>query len=70
MSLENYNPPTPPSSSISRSQSPFTGSSKFMPLCQKVLNRFENKEPFFSFEFFPPRTANGALNLLARYAYA
>jgi len=63
-----FDPPTPPQSGTnSRSQSPLTcGTHKYKPLKQKVQERYESKDPFFSFEFFPPRTANGALNLLAR----
>ena len=60
-------PPTPPSTDSSRSQSPSPGPYKFKPLSARILERYETKDPFFSFEFFPPRTANGALNLLARY---
>lgn len=64
---EIFDPPTPPhSTDCSRSQSPFSVLNKFKPLRQKVLDRYESKDPFFSFEFFPPRTANGALNLLSR----
>lgn len=67
-----FDPPTPPQSGTnSRSQSPLTcGTHKYKPLKQKVQERYESKDPFFSFEFFPPRTANGALNLLARYVFA
>lgn len=54
------------SADSSRSQSPLVTAYKFRPLCLKVQDRYESKDPFFSFEFFPPRTANGALNLLAR----
>lgn len=51
----------------SRSQSPSFNLYKFRPLNHRIQDRYESREPFFSFEFFPPRTANGALNLLARY---
>lgn len=63
-----FDPPTPPRSGEgSRSQSPFLTCHRFKPLRLKVQERVDSKDPFFSFEFFPPRTANGALNLLARW---
>jgi len=36
-------------------------------LADKVLSRAENREKFFSLEFFPPRTPNGAVNLISRF---
>ena len=36
-------------------------------LIEKINSRIENHEKFFSLEFFPPRTKEGAVNLLARY---
>ena len=36
-------------------------------LIDKINSRIENHEKFFSLEFFPPRTKEGAVNLLARY---
>lgn len=38
----------------------------YKPLSEKILARIESGEPFFSLEFFPPRTKSGAVNLLAR----
>ncbi len=38
----------------------------YIPLSEKILARIESGEPFFSLEFFPPRTKSGAVNLLAR----
>ena len=35
-------------------------------LIEKINSRIENHEKFFSLEFFPPRTKEGAVNLLAR----
>ena len=35
-------------------------------LIEKINNRIESRERFFSLEFFPPRTKEGAVNLLAR----
>ena len=36
-------------------------------LIEKIHSRIENGEKFFSLEFFPPRTKEGAVNLLARF---
>jgi len=36
-------------------------------LIDKINSRIENHEKFFSLEFFPPRTKEGAVNLLARF---
>ncbi|XP_071805205.1 methylenetetrahydrofolate reductase (NADPH)-like [Asterias amurensis] len=47
--------------SVSRSPSPCN-----TPLIDRILQRIACKEKWFSLEFFPPRTANGAVNLLAR----
>lgn len=41
----------------------------YKPLSEKILARIESGEPFFSLEFFPPRTKSGAVNLLARFAH-
>lgn len=38
-------------------------------LIQKILRKIKNEEPFFSLEFFPPRTATGAVNLISRYGW-
>ena len=38
----------------------------FPNLKEKILNRIESNDKFFSLEFFPPRTKGGAVNLLAR----
>ena len=35
-------------------------------LINKIKKRIEEKEPFFSLEFFPPKTPNGAVNLVAK----
>lgn len=35
-------------------------------LTDKILSRIESGDKFFSLEFFPPRTKEGAVNLLAR----
>lgn len=38
----------------------------YQPLSEKIQAKIESGEPFFSLEFFPPRTKSGACNLLAR----
>lgn len=35
-------------------------------LIEKIKHRIDTGEKFFSLEFFPPRTKEGAVNLLAR----
>ncbi|KAI2801229.1 hypothetical protein BLOT_011805 [Blomia tropicalis] len=41
--------------------------SSYVPLSKKILKRCEsNDAPFFSVEFFPPKTAGGANNLISR----
>ena len=51
-----------------RSQSPtdFDYSSGNTTLAHKIRSRIESGDKFFSLEFFPPRTKEGAVNLLAR----
>ncbi|XP_002737338.1 methylenetetrahydrofolate reductase (NADPH) [Saccoglossus kowalevskii] len=36
-------------------------------LIDRIQKRINSKEKFFSLEFFPPRTANGAVNLVSRF---
>ena len=43
------------------------GSFQYVSLAEKLQARIESGEPFFSLEFFPPRTKSGAANLLSRY---
>lgn len=38
----------------------------YQTLSSKIEARVESGDPFFSLEFFPPRTKSGAVNLLAR----
>jgi len=38
----------------------------FPSLLDRIKKRIEDKEPFFSLEFFPPKTPNGAVNLIAK----
>ena len=39
---------------------------KYKKLIDRIHDKIELGEPFFSLEFFPPRTANGAVNLISR----
>jgi len=36
-------------------------------LSDKINSRLQHHDPFFSLEFFPPRTPNGAVNLVGRF---
>lgn len=36
-------------------------------LIQKIQKRIANKQFWFSLEFFPPKTVNGATNLISKY---
>jgi 5,10-methylenetetrahydrofolate reductase len=36
-------------------------------LIEKIQARIDEKKPFFSFEFFPPKTEEGAVNLYIRF---
>lgn len=38
----------------------------YVPLNERVLKRIESRDPWYSLEFFPPRTENGAINLIGR----
>jgi len=37
---------------------------KYVSLIEKIQKRIANNDRWYSLEFFPPRTANGAANLL------
>ena len=39
---------------------------RYRRLIDRVHDRIESRDPFFSLEFFPPRTASGAVNLISR----
>eukprot|EP00057_Strongylocentrotus_purpuratus_P008764 XP_011663238.1 PREDICTED: methylenetetrahydrofolate reductase [Strongylocentrotus purpuratus] len=52
--------------SLSRSPSP-EPVMPFMRLSEKIANRIASKDRWFSLEFFPPRTASGAVNLVGRF---
>ncbi|CAJ0573129.1 unnamed protein product, partial [Mesorhabditis spiculigera] len=44
----------------------FEASHEYVPLHQKIKSRINDGTPFFSLEFFPPRTANGVANFFTR----
>ena len=39
----------------------------FITLTDRINQKIQDGEKFFSLEFFPPRTPNGAVNLVARF---
>ncbi|RWS16852.1 methylenetetrahydrofolate reductase-like protein, partial [Dinothrombium tinctorium] len=41
--------------------------SSYVPLIEKINQRIKSNDPFFSLEFFPPRTKEGGVNLLSRF---
>lgn len=43
------------------------GVSSMPRLIETINARMEEKQPFFSLEFFPPRTEQGAINLFSRF---
>lgn len=48
--------------------SPGGGVSKqYRPLIDRIQARADSGDTFFSLEFFPPRTANGAVNLMSKF---
>lgn len=45
-----------------------SAASSYVPLIEKINQRIESNDvPFFSLEFFPPRTKEGAINLISRF---
>ncbi|CAJ0920105.1 unnamed protein product, partial [Mesorhabditis belari] len=42
------------------------GSREYIPLHEKINRRINDGTPFFSLEFFPPKTANGVANFFTR----
>ncbi|CAH1773146.1 unnamed protein product [Owenia fusiformis] len=54
-------------SQMSRPSSPVLPTYKYTSLIDRIHKRAESGDPFFSLEFFPPRTYNGAVNLIARF---
>ena len=39
----------------------------YVSLADRINQKIKDDEKFFSLEFFPPRTPNGAVNLIARF---
>ena len=42
---------------------------RYKRLIDRIQKRIDRGGRWFSLEFFPPRTTNGAVNLLARYLF-
>lgn len=40
---------------------------KYRRLIDRIMDRVQTRSKFFSLEFFPPRTAVGAVNLITRF---
>ena len=40
---------------------------QYVSLARRINEKIRNEEKFFSLEFFPPRTPNGAVNLISRF---
>ncbi|KAK0061314.1 methylenetetrahydrofolate reductase-like isoform X1 [Biomphalaria pfeifferi] len=51
----------------SRAASPVSSRKKYVSLIERIRKRIQGKTPFFSLEFFPPRTQSGAMNLISRF---
>jgi len=43
------------------------GTENYISLTDRINQKIKDEEKFFSLEFFPPRTPNGAVNLIARF---
>ena len=52
----------------SRCSTPLLDADRSDRLREKMRKRMESGDPWFSLEFFPPRTASGAVNLISRHA--
>lgn len=51
----------------SKSSTPLSIPSTPLTLIEKLHQKIASNEKFFSLEFFPPRTPNGAVNLLGKF---
>ncbi|XP_013384814.1 methylenetetrahydrofolate reductase-like [Lingula anatina] len=58
--------PATPSPNSSRPESPGLLPYKYISLMDRIKAKIADDEPFFSLEFFPPKTEEGAVNLVAR----
>ena len=47
-------------------RSPSISTAHYCSLIEKINKRIENNERWFSLEFFPPKTAQGAANLITK----
>lgn len=64
------NPSTPPGSPpLLRQSNMGQIKREYRPLIERMKKRIDSNDPFYSLEFFPPRTPNGVANLLARLVY-
>uniref|UniRef100_H9GT71 Methylenetetrahydrofolate reductase (NAD(P)H) n=1 Tax=Anolis carolinensis TaxID=28377 RepID=H9GT71_ANOCA len=54
----------------SRCSTPVLEPERHERLREKMRRRLESGDKWFSLEFFPPRTASGAVNLISRYENA
>lgn len=50
----------------SRCSTPVLDAERHERLREKMRRRYDSGDKWFSLEFFPPRTANGAVNLISR----
>jgi methylenetetrahydrofolate reductase (NADPH) len=57
------------SNQSAESQLAQTNSGGYESLMKKMLRRIANNEPWFSLEFFPPKTINGAANLITKFEH-
>ena len=57
---------SPPSPDLNKQRSPSPKAPRYKRLIDRINKRIQTGERFFSLEFFPARTANGAVNLVAR----
>ncbi|XP_076451648.1 methylenetetrahydrofolate reductase (NADPH)-like [Babylonia areolata] len=67
-SSRSYGPGSQSSSpNVSRPVSPSFMSNTYERLIDRIYRRSTSGDKFFSLEFFPPRTSNGAINLISRF---
>lgn len=67
--ISSSNENSPPNSPMQKCSSASLSSllnREYRPLIERMKKMIDNNESFFSMEFFPPKTANGVANLLAR----
>lgn len=64
--LEDSNSGSESSRDSSRCSTPGLDAERHERLREKMRRRMESGDKWFSLEFFPPRTAEGAVNLISR----